>query len=467
VKTDVEELSPTRVKLTIEVPFDELKPNVDRAYREVARQVRIPGFRPGRVPPRVIDQRIGRGAVLEQAVQDAVPELYGKALEENDVFALGQPAVEITKLDDGKELAFTAEVDVRPKFDVPDIDGMPVTVENADVDPDQVEEYIGSLRERFASLKGADRPIETGDFVSIDLSAEADGKAVEDAQASGISYEVGSGRMLDGLDEALVGMSAGESKTFTAELAGGELAGTQAEVTVKVDSVKVKELPELDDDFAQSASEFDTLGELRAGTRKQLENMRRAGQAGQARERALDALLARVDIPLPEDLVDREIASRRRSLADRLERSGNTMDEYLEATSQSAEELDTQFAEDARRSVKAGFILDKLATQEELGVDQDELAAYVTEQAYRMGVSPDRLAQELSERGQLASVAADVLRGKALTLIAERASVTDEAGRPVDVKAAVAAADAAADAEADDEADDEADEAGEDAGEAE
>ena len=463
MKTDVEELSPTRVKLTIEVPFDELKPNVDRAYREVARQVRIPGFRPGRVPPRVIDQRIGRGAVLEQAVQEAVPQLYGKALEENDVFALGQPAVEITKLDDGKELAFTAEVDVRPKFDVPDIDGMPVTVENADVDPDQVEEYIGSLRERFASLKGADRPVETGDFVSIDLSAEADGKAVEDAQASGISYEVGSGRMLDGLDEALAGMSAGESKTFTAELAGGELAGTQADVTVKVDSVKVKELPELDDDFAQSASEFDTLGELRAGTRKQLENMRRAGQAGQARERALDALLARVDIPLPEDLVDREIASRRGSLADRLERSGNTMDEYLEATNQSAEELDTQFAEDARRSVKAGFILDKLATQEELGVDQDELAAYVTEQAYRMGVSPDRLAQELSERGQLASVAADVLRGKALTLIAERASVTDEAGRPVDVKAAVAAADA----EADDEADDEADETGEDAGEAE
>ncbi len=463
MKTDVEELSPTRVKLTIEVPFDELKPNVDRAYREVARQVRIPGFRPGRVPPRVIDQRIGRGAVLEQAVQEAVPQLYGKALEENDVFALGQPAVEITKLDDGKELAFTAEVDVRPKFDVPVIDGMPVTVENADVDPDQVEEYIGSLRERFASLKGADRPVETGDFVSIDLSAEADGKAVEDAQASGISYEVGSGRMLDGLDEALVGMSVGESKTFPALLAGGEHAGKLADVTVKVDSVKVKELPELDDDFAQSASEFDTLGELRAGTRKQLENMRRAGQAGQARERALDALLARVDIPLPEDLVNHEIASRERSLTDRLERSGNTMDEYLEATNQSAEELDTQFAEDARRSVKAGFILDKLATQEELGVDQDELAAYVTEQAYRMGVSPDRLAKELSERGQLASVAADVLRGKALTLLAERASVTDEAGRPVDVKAAVAAADA----EADDEADDEADETGEDAEEAE
>jgi trigger factor len=435
VKTDVEELSPTRVRLTIEVPFDELKPNVDRAYREVARQVRVPGFRPGRVPPRVIDQRIGRGAVLEQAVQDAVPQLYGKALEENDVFALGQPAVEITKLDDGRELAFTAEVDVRPKFDIPNIDGMPVTVDDADVSPDQVEEYIGALRERFASLKGTDRPATAGDFVSIDLSAEVDGKAVEDAQANGVSYEVGSGQMLDGLDEALTGMAAGDTKTFPAELAGGKLAGTQADVTVTVASVKVKELPELDDEFAQSASEFDTLGELRAGTRAQLENMRRAGQAGQARERALDALLARVDIPLPDDLVDREVVSRRESLADRLERSGNTMDEYLEATNQSVEQLDEQLAQDARRNVKAGFILDKLAAQEELGVDQQELAAYVTEQAYQMGISPDRLAKELSDRGQLASVAGDVLRGKALRLIAERASVTDESGRVVDLKA--------------------------------
>ena len=455
MKTDVEELSPTRVRLTIEVPFEELKPNLDRAYREVARQVRIPGFRPGRVPPRVIDARIGRGAVLEQAVNDAVPQLYGKALEEHDVFALGQPDVEVTKLDDGQELAFTAEVDVRPKFDIPDIEGMPVTVENADVTPDQVEEYIGSLRERFASLKGTDKPVAEGDFVSIDLSAEVDGTPVEDAQANGVSYEVGSGQMLDGLDDALTGMNAGESKTFTAELAGGTLAGTSADVTVKVESVKVKELPELDDDFAQSASEFDTLGELRAGTRAQLESMRRAGQAGQARERAMDALLAKIDIPLPEDLVNREIESRKQSLAERLARSGNTIDEYLEATSQTPEDLDKQFAEDARRSVKAGFVLDKLATDEELGVDQNELATYLTEQAYRMGVSPDRLAKELSDRGQLGSAAADVLRSKALTLIAERAKVTDEAGREVDIKAAEAEAEAAAEDEAEAAAEDE------------
>jgi trigger factor len=466
VKTDVEELSPTRVRLTIEVPFDELKPSLDRAYREVARQVRVPGFRPGRVPPRVIDQRFGRGAVLEQAVNDAVPQLYGKALEEHDVFALGQPAVEITKLDDGKELAFTAEVDVRPKFELPDINGMPVTVDDADVTPDQVEEYIGGLRERFASLKGADRPAAEGDFVSIDLSATVDGKPVEDAQATGVSYEVGSGRMLEGLDEAVTGMAAGETKTFTAELAGGKLAGTPAEVTVTVNSVKVKELPELDDDFAQSASEFDTLGELRAGTRTQLENMRRAGQAGQARERALEALLARVDIPMPADLINSEISSRRQSLETRLERSGNTVEEYLEATNQSVEQLGEQFAEDARRSVKAGFVLDKLAAAEELGVDQEELAAYVTEQAYRMGVPPDRLAKELSDQGRLASVAADVLRSKALTLLAERAAVTDESGREVDIKAVTQAAQASQAPEAITQPGDTAEEAGdEDAGE--
>lgn len=435
VKTDVEELSPTRVKLTIEVPFAELKPNLDQAYREVARQVRIPGFRPGRVPPRVIDQRIGREAVLEQAVNEAVPQLYGKALAENDVFALGQPSVEITRLDDGKELAFTAEVDVRPKFEIPDINGMPVTVDDAEVGPDQVEEYLTVLRERFASLKGVERPVQDGDFVSVDLSAAVDGDQVEDAQATGVSYEVGTSSMLDGLDGALAGMAAGETKTFAAELAGGALAGATADVTVTVQSVKVKELPELDDEFAQAASEFDTLGEFRAATRQQLERMRRAGQVGQARERALEAVLSRVEIPLPDELVEYEIENRRRALNDRLDRSGATLESYLEGTGTTPAELEQQFADDARRSVKAGFILDKLATDEDLGVDPAELSAYVTQQAYQLGVQPDRLARELADRGQLGSVAADVLRTKAVALLAERATVNDESGRVIDIKA--------------------------------
>jgi trigger factor len=435
VKTDVEELSPTRVRLTVEVPFEELKPNLDHAYREVGRQVRVPGFRPGRVPPRVIDQRVGRGAVLEHAVNDAVPELYGKAMQEHEMFALGQPEVEITKLDDGKELTFTAEVDVRPKFDLPDIDGLPVTVDDADVTDEQVDEYLGALRERFASLKGTDRPVEAGDYVSIDLSASVDGNQVEDAQASGLSYEVGSGSMLDGLDEALPGMSSGDTKTFRTELAGGQYAGQEADVTVTVHSVKVKELPDLDDEFAQAASEFDTLDELRGATTAQLTAMRRGSQAEQARERALDAVLGQLDLPLPETLVREEIELRERALDDRLRRSGLDRPAYLEAAGTTEEELDEQFDTDARRSVKAGFVLDKLAQAEELGVDQNELSAYVTEQAYRMGVAPDRLAKELTDRNQLGSVVNDILRSKAMTLLSERAAIKDESGRTVDLAA--------------------------------
>jgi trigger factor len=451
VKTDVEELSPTRVRLTVEVPFEELKPNLDHAYREVGRQVRVPGFRPGRVPPRVIDQRVGRGAVLEHAVNDAVPELYGKALQEHEMFALGQPDVEITKLDDGKELTFTAEVDVRPKFGLPDIDGLPVTVDDADVTDEQVDEYLGALRERFASLKGTDRPVEAGDYVSIDLSASVDGNPVEDAQASGLSYEVGSGSMLDGLDEALPGMSSGDTKTFRTELAGGQYAGQEADVTVTVHSVKVKELPDLDDEFAQAASEFDTLDELRGATTAQLTAMRRGSQAEQARERALDAVLGQLDLPLPETLVREEIELRERALDDRLRRSGLDRPAYLEAAGTTEEELDEQFDTDARRSVKAGFVLDKLAQAEELGVDQNELSAYVTEQAYRMGVAPDRLAKELTDRNQLGSVVNDILRSKAMTLLSERAAIKDESGRTVDLAALRQAAQAGAgDGEPDD-----------------
>jgi trigger factor len=435
VKTDVEELSPTRVKLTIEVPFEELKPSLDKAYRDVSRQARIPGFRPGHVPPKIIDQRLGRGLVLEQAVNDAVPKLYGKALEDNDVLALGQPDLEITQLDDGQQLAFTAEVDVRPKFELPDLATLEVTVDDAVVTPDEVEEYIGGLRERFASLKTVDRPAAEGDYVSVDLSASVDGKLVEDAQGSGISYQVGSGTLLDGLDEALAGMSAGDSATFTTELVGGGQAGREAEVALTVHSVKVSELPELDDEFAQSASEYDTVGEFRAGTRVRLERVKRLQQVGQARERALEALLSRVDIPLPDRLVDGETERRERSLDEQMARSGATRDAYLEARGITDKDLGAEILTDARRSVKAGFILDELARSAELGVEQAELNEYVVEQAYRMGVPPDRLAKEIVDRGQLGVAAAEVLRAKALRMLGDKVVVTDESGHPVDVNA--------------------------------
>ena len=437
MKTDVEELSPTRVRLSVEVPFDELKPSLDKAYREVGRQVRIPGFRPGRVPPPVIDRRVGRDVVLSQAVNEAMPDLYAKAVAEGDIHTLGQPEVEITSLDDGKELTFTVEVDIRPKFELPDLASLAVTVDDTQVNPDEVAEYLSSLQERFASLKAVQRPVETDDYVSIDLSASVDGEPVEDAQASGLSYQVGSQSLLDGLDDALVGMSAGESATFRTELAGGELAGREADVTVTVHSVKVKEVPGLDDDFAQLASEFDTLGELRADTRAQLERMKATQQVVQARERALDALINRVDVPLPESVVAEEVEQNRDSLVQQLERAGATLEGYLEMANQTEEQFDTDLQERARRAVKVSLVLDQLAREEELSVDQAELSAYVTRQAEQMGVAPERLAKQLADDGRLPLAAAEVLRGKALNLIAERVKVTDSAGHEVDVQAAL------------------------------
>jgi trigger factor len=431
VKTDVEELSPTRVKLSVEVPFDELQPSIDKAYREVARQVRIPGFRPGRVPPRIIDQRVGRGPVLEQAVNDALPELYGKAVEEKELYALGRPEVEITGLDDGKELSFTAEVDIRPKIELPDLDGISVTVDKSTVTPDDVEEYLSQLRERFASLKGVQRPAESGDFVSIDLSATVDGEAVEDAQASGLSYEVGSGSMLEGLDDAVTGGSAGETKTFSTELAGGDHAGEQAEVTVTVHSVKVKELPDFDDDFAQLASEFDTIGELRADTRQRIEAMRKQQQAGQARDRAVEALLDQVDVPLPDSVVADEAHRMQHQVQDQIQAAGADWDTYLQIVGKTQEEFTADLDEQARGSVKTSLVLDQLARQEDLGVDDAELSYFVTRQAEAMGVEPEVLARQLAEAGQIGAAAAEVLRGKAVARLVEQVQLHDEDGNDV------------------------------------
>jgi trigger factor len=466
VKTDVEELSPTRVRLSVEVPFDELQPSLDKAYREVAKQVRIPGFRPGRVPPPVIDSRVGRDVVLSQAVNDALPELYAKAVAEGDIYALGQPEVEITRLDDGKELTFTVEVDIRPKFELPDLDTLSVTVDDTRVNPDEVAEYLGSLQERFASLKAVQRPVQNDDYVSIDLSASVDGEPVEDAQASGLSYQVGSESLLDGLDEALTGMSAGDSATFRTELAGGEFAGREADVTVTVHSVKVKEVPGLDDEFAQLASEFDTLGELRADTRAQLERMKGMQQVVQARDRALNALVDAVDIPLPESVVEQEVQQNRESMLAQIERAGGTLEDYLEASNQTEQQFEEDLVQRARRAVKVSLILDQIARTEELTVEPAELSAYITRQAEQMGVPPDRLAKQLADNNQLQFAAAEVLRGKAMSLIAERVKATDPAGNEIDVMAAINAsirsaesAEDAADAEdvEDAEDDDEAD----------
>jgi trigger factor len=437
VKTDVEELSPTRVRLSVEVSFEELKPSLDKAYKEVAQSARIPGFRPGKVPPRVIDMRIGRGAVLSEAVNDALPEFYSKAVQEAEVFTLGQPEVEITQLNDGKELTFTAEVEVRPKFELPDLATLSVTVDNAEVTDDDVEEYLNNLRERFASLKTAERAAAEGDYTTIDLSASVDGELVEDAQASGLSYEIGSGTMLDGLDDALTGLSAGESATFKTELVGGEAADREADVTVTVQAVKVKELPELNDEFAELASEFDTLDELEDDTRKQLVRVKKLQQATQARDKAVEAVTDAIDIPLPEKFVEHEQHHARENIDNQLAQMQMSREDYLASIEKTEEEFDADLVEQSNKSVKTSFVLDEVARAENLSVNQAELSYFVADQAQRMGVSPEYFARQLTESNQIGAAVTEVLRGKAATTIVEKVKVTDEAGHEIDVKAQI------------------------------
>ena len=435
MKSALETLNPTRVRLTVEVPFEELKPSLDTAYKKIAGQVTIPGFRKGRVPPRVIDQRFGRAMVLEEAVNEALPEFYGKAVEENDIHVLGRPEVDVTTFEDGEQLTFTAEVDVRPEFELPDYQGLEVTVDDAETAEADLDEQMQGLRERFAILKGVDRAAADGDFVSIDLSANIAGEAIDDLSAKGLSYQVGQGSLLDGLDEAVTGLAAGESAVFPTSLVGGDHAGEDAEVTVTVNSVKERELPEPDDDFAQTASEFDTLEELRADLRTRFEQMKQLEQGVQARDRALEALLAKVEVPLPEGVVAAEIEGRQHALAHQLEQAGMSREEFLDAEGQSAEEFDADIDKRTREALTAQFVLDKIVAKEQLSVNEQELTEHIIRTASRYGMGPDQFAQQVVQAGQVPVLVSEVVRGKALALVLESATVVDASGRPVDLEA--------------------------------
>jgi len=435
VKSDLETLNPTRVKLTVEVPFDELKPSLDAAYRKIGSQVTIPGFRKGKVPPRVIDQRFGREMVLEEAVNDALPKFYGDAVEANDVKVIGQPDVDVTELADGEHLTFTAEVDVRPEFDLPEYEGLEVTVDDADVTDAEIDEQVDGLRARFGTLTGVDRAVTDGDFLSIDLSATVGGEAVADLTAKGLSYQVGGGALLEGLDEAVIGLSAGETRDFTTTLVGGDHAGEEAVVTVEVKSVKERELPELDDDFAQTASEFDTLDELRADVRSRVENMKTVQQGVQARDRVLEKLLDSVDLPLPEGVVKAEIDARNHSLAHQLESAGMSKADFLAAEGQTEEEFDAELLKSTRDAMSAQFVLEKIVEKEQLSVNEQELTEHLVRTAARYGMSPDQFVQQVVQAGQVPMLVSEVVRGKALALVLDKARITDESGREIDLDA--------------------------------
>ena len=428
MKSTVETLSPTRVRLAIEVPFAELQPSLQKAYREIGSQVRIPGFRPGKIPTAVIDQRIGRGTVLNEAVQDAIPGQFLAAVREHDVRTLGRPDVEITEFGDGQPLRFTAEVDVRPEFALPSLDDIEVTVDEIKVGDEEVDEQLTGLRERFATLKTVERAAGNGDYVQLDLAASVDGEEVPGGSATNVSHEVGSGQLLPSLDEVLVGMSGGGSTTFTTQLVGGDFAGRDAEVSVTVRSVKEKQLPELDDGFAQLASEFDTLVELRDDLAGRITRVKRVEQLYSARDKALKALVEAAEVPAPDGVVREEVEHRKEAMTDQLDRIGASMGEYLEAEGKTEEEVDAELTEAAAEGVRIQLVLDRLADAEDVQVGEEEFRHEVVHRAQRAGVPPQQYYDQLVRSGMAGALFGDVRRAKALGLVMDRVKIADAAG---------------------------------------
>jgi trigger factor len=382
----------------------------------------------------VIDRQIGRGPILDEAINDALPKLYVQALQENSIEPLAQPDIDITKFEDNETLEFTAEVDVRPEITLPELEGLEVTVDDVEVTDEDVDTQVQSLRERFASLNDVDRPAAENDFVTIDLKAMRDGEVVEGAEVSGMSYQVGRGGMLDGLDEALTGMSAGDEKTFESNLVGGDQTGLDVEVEVKVTAVKEQELPELDEEFAQTASEFDTVDELLADVRTRLERGKRLEQAAAARDAVLEKILDLVEIPLPDAVVDEELKARRENVQQQLMYAGMTLEAYLESEEQTLEEFESDLEERTRDAIAAQFVLDEVAKKEEIGVEQQELSEHIMRRAQQSGQDPNEFAKHMVEHNHIPEMVSEVVRGKALAILVEAAKVVDESGNHVELK---------------------------------
>ncbi|MBO0863697.1 MAG: trigger factor [Mycobacterium sp.] len=432
MKSTVEHLSPTRVRINVEVPFTELEPDFDRAYKELAKQVRLPGFRPGKAPAKLLEARIGREAMLDQVVNDAVPSRYGQAVTESEVRPLGQPEIEVTKKQYGQELVFTAEVDVRPDITLPDLSALKITVDPIEVSDADVDAELESLRARFGTLTGVDRPAANGDFVSIDLSATVDGEEVPDAATQGLSHEVGSGRLVEGLDDAIVGLSAGESRVFTTTMATGAHAGQEAEVTVTVGSVKERELPEPDDEFAQLASEFDTIDELRANLAEQVRRTKRVQQAEAIRTSTLDTLLEQIDIPLPEAVVQAQIDDTVHKTLHGLEHDQARFAEVLAKQGSSREEFDANTRASAEKNIRTQLLLDALADDLDIQVSQEDLTERLVLSSRQYGIEPQQLLAYLQQNNQLPVMFADVRRGLTIAAVVEVATVTDTDGNVID-----------------------------------
>ncbi|WEO75822.1 trigger factor [Cryobacterium sp. SO2] len=441
MKSTVEKLSPTRAKVTISVTPEELKPSITHAYGHIAEDINIPGFRKGKVPPPIIDQRVGKSAVLEHAVNESLDGFYRKAVDEHKLRPLGRPEADIVEWPSDKDfsgdLLLAIEVDVRPEIDLPAYEGLKLTVDAVDISDDEVTEELNTLRSRFGTLITVDRPATTGDFAQIDLVASVNGVEVDNA--SGISYEVGSGDLIEGIDEALESLTAGETTTFESKLLGGDHEGETAEITVTVIAVKERELPTADDDFAQIASEFDTIAELTESLKVQVGRSKVFGQGNQARELLIEQLLSSVEVPIPEAIIADEVHRH-------LEGENRLEDETHRA----------EVTEASEKTFRQQILLDTIAEAEKVKVSQDELTQYLIQGASQYGMDPSEFVQALSGNGQIPSMVAEVARNKALAIALGKAEVTDSNGAAVDLSEFTAvvddepAADEAAEAPAED-----------------
>lgn len=424
MKSAVENLTPTRVKLNVEVPFEELKPNIEAAYKTIATQVQVPGFRKGKVPNKLIDQRVGRGYVIETAINEGLNGFYQTAVQETNIRPLSRPEVEITEVPDPSaqdgQLLFTVELDIRPEIELPEYSGLEVTVEAAKASDEDIVKALDELRGRFGTLKDVDRPATDGDFLTLDLTAKVDGEEVD--SAADISYQVGSGTMLEGMDEAVTGLSAGESSTFETTLAGGEHTGKAAEVTVSVKAVKERELPDANDDFAQLASEFDTIDELRADLAKRAAEDKLVEQGVEARDKVLEKLLELVEVPVPESVIEEQ-----------LEQHFNSETSHSAGADHDTDEHRAEVRQNTEQAFRNEIVLDAVAEKEEIGVSQNELIDYIVTSASQYGMDPNQFAQMLDQSGQVPMIVGEVRRRKALARVLELAVVTDSNGETVDL----------------------------------
>ncbi|GHD78250.1 trigger factor [Salinibacterium amurskyense] len=425
MKTTVEKLSPTRVKLNISVTPEELKPSIDHAYGHIASQINIPGFRKGKVPPQLVDQRVGREEILNHAVSDGLDGFYRQAVTEEEIRVLGRPEADIVTWPEVKDfsgdLVLAIEVDVRPEFDMPAYDKLTLTVDAVEASADDVKTELDTLRARFGTLVTVDRPAKTGDFAQLDLVAKIGDTEVD--SATSISYELGSGELIEGIDEALDSLSAGESTTFESVLLGGDHEGETAVISVSLLTVKERELPEADDDFAQMASEFDTIKELKADLKEQVKRSKSFGQASEARDQIVDELLKSVEIPVPEKLVEDEVHRH-------LENENRLEDDEHRAEVVVASE----------KTFRSQILLDSIVEKEEIKVSQEELTSYLVQGAQQYGMEPGEFIQILDKNGQIPAMVAEVARSKALAVVLSKAKVVDTKGKAVDVSAFTALA---------------------------